>query len=171
MATECLSLLAEGRFDFTLADVASRSGVSRTTVYRWWPTPTDLMREALAFHVRDLTSPNTGTWTGDVHALVAQLADFFSDPVELAQNSIIAGGQHPELSGFLIESFLPVLAEWEQMVRRAIDRGEVSAESDPATVIRMLVSPLLLVTVMERRAPTDQETAQIAAAILRATRT
>lgn len=49
VATECLNLWAEGNFDFSLADVAARSGVSRTTIYRWWPTTSDLMREALEF--------------------------------------------------------------------------------------------------------------------------
>ncbi len=105
-----------------------------------------------------------------MHALVAQLSAFFTDPVELAQNSLIAGGRHPELSAFLTESFAPVLAGWGRMVQRAIDRGEVSADIDSESVIRMLVSPLLLITLMERRGPTDEEMSQIAEMVLRATR-
>src|SRR5689334_16773173 len=83
----CLALLAEGRTDFGPAEVASRSGVSRATVYRWWPAKADLLREALAVHTgRRIDPPDTGTWHGDVRALARRLATFFSDPAEVAQN-------------------------------------------------------------------------------------
>src|SRR3954462_3830712 len=93
----CLALLTEGRTDFGPAEVALRSGVSRATVYRWWPTKADLLREALAVQTRRrIDAPDTGTWHGDLHARARRLATFFSDPAEVAQNSIMASGSAPD---------------------------------------------------------------------------
>src|SRR6476661_6616837 len=99
----CLALLGEGRTDFGPADVALRSGVSRATVYRWWPTKTDLLREGLAVHTgRRLDPPDTGSWQGDLRALARQLAAFFSDPVEFAQNAIMASGSAPDFDALVL---------------------------------------------------------------------
>ncbi|WP_241565974.1 TetR/AcrR family transcriptional regulator [Prescottella agglutinans] len=57
----CLAFLAEGRLDFTTLEVAARAGVSRKTIYRWWPAHNDLLVEALAMHVRQVAPPDTGS--------------------------------------------------------------------------------------------------------------
>lgn len=171
VARACLELLTEGHIDLSPADVAARSGVSRTTVYRWWPTMPDLLREALAFHTRRLDPPDTGTWFGDVHALIAQLAEFFSDPVERAQNSIMASGQHPVLTTFLLEYYQPITEAWIALVSRGIERGEVSSDVSPTAVVQLLVSPLLVTTVIERRSPTVKELSDLAHLVIRATAT
>jgi AcrR family transcriptional regulator len=171
VANACLGLLAEGRLDFGPAEVAERSGVSRTTVYRWWPTQPDLLREALTLHTRRLDPPDTGSWPGDVYALIAQLTAFFSDPIELAQNAIIASGAHPEFTRFQLEYYEPTLAAWRQMVRRGIERGEVAVDVDPDTVIALIASPLLTIPLLQRRSPRPDEVIEIGKLVLRATGT
>lgn len=169
VARACLDLLAEGRLDLSPAEVASRSGVSRTTIYRWWPTGADLLREALAFHTRDLEPPDTGTWPGDVYALIAQLAAFLNDPIERAQNQMIASGLHPELSEFLLDYFDPIVDAWRSIVERGVGRGEVHADVDPESVLFLIASPLIVITVLQHRTPTAAEVTELGKLVLRAT--
>ena len=169
IARACLSLLAEGKIDLAPAEVAERSGVSRTTIYRWWPTPTDLLREALAFHTRRLDPPDTGSWPGDVYALIAQLAAFLSDPIERAQNSIMASGLHPTFNAFVLDYFEPIVAAWHHIVKRSIDRGEVNPDIDPGSVVSLIGSPLLVITLLQRRSPTPSEVMEIGKLVIRAT--
>ena len=159
----CLSLLAEGRTDFGPTEVAQRSGVSRATVYRWWPAKTDLLREALTVHTgRRLDPPNTGSWQGDLRALARKLAAFFSDPVEVAQNAIMASGTAPDFDALVLESYQPLFEGWRAMVDRARERGEVRADVDADTVLLSLASPLLVIPLIFHRKPTRAEVDRIA---------
>jgi AcrR family transcriptional regulator len=159
----CLALLSDGQTDFGPADVALRSGVSRATVYRWWPTKADLLREAIAMHTgRRLDPPDTGSWRGDLRALARKLAAFFSDPVELALDAIMASGSAPDFDALVLETFEPVFVAWRALVERARDRGEVRAGVDSDTVLLSLASPLLVMPLLFHRTPTPTEVRRIA---------
>jgi len=149
--------------------VAARTGVSRTTLYRWWPTPTDLLREALALHTRRLEPIDTGSWAGDVEALIVQLRAFLADPIERAQNAILASGLHPDFNAFIDDYYAPIVRAWRAMVGRGIERGEVRPDTDPDAVIAILGSPLLVITVLQGRTPTARECAEIGRLVIRGT--
>lgn len=73
--------------------------MGRRTVYRWWPTREDLLREALGAHVRRVpTVEDSGSWERDLCALADRLAQFAADPVEIALAQLMAGGQHLEFN-------------------------------------------------------------------------
>jgi AcrR family transcriptional regulator len=145
----CLALLTEGRTDFGPADIAARSGVSRATIYRWWPTRTDLLREALSVHTgRRIDPPDTGTWQGDLRGLARKLAAFFSDPAEVAQNAIMASGEAPDYEALVLEIYAPVFDAWRAMIERARSRGELRDDVDADTVLLALASPLLVVPLL-----------------------
>jgi AcrR family transcriptional regulator len=158
----CLALLAQGRTALSPADVAARAGVSRATVYRWWPTKTDLLREGLAVHTgRRIDPPDTGTWRDDLHALAHRLAAFFSDPAEVAMSAVMATGEAPEFDAFVLEQYEPVFDAWRSMVERARVRSEVRADVDADAVLLALASPLVVIPLLFHRAPTDAEVAQL----------
>jgi AcrR family transcriptional regulator len=172
VAQACLDLLAEGKADFGPLDVVQRSGVSRATIYRWWPTKADLVTEALALHTRRLdTVPDTGSWEGDVHALVRRLARFFSDPVEVTQNAIMASGRHRDYDEVVLRYYKPLFAGWTSLVERARLRGEVRDEVDADTVILLLISPLLMAPLVLHRKLSHVEVRDIADLIVAATST
>jgi AcrR family transcriptional regulator len=154
----CLALLAEGRSDFGPAEVAARAGVSRATVYRWWPTKTDLVREGLAAHTaRRLDPPDTGTLRGDLSVLAGRLAAFFSDPAEVAMSAIMASGTAPDFDAVVLEQYEPVFDAWRVMIERARDRHDVRADVDTDAVLLALASPLVVIPLLFHRAPTDAE--------------
>lgn len=169
VARACLDLLVEGKIDLAPATVAQKSGVSRKTLYRWWPTRTDLLHNALTFHTRRLEPPDTGTWKGDVEALAEQLAAFLGDPVERSQNAILASGLYPEFNRFMLDYYAPIQAGWRRVVERAIERGEVVGDVDPDAVVALVIAPLLVVTLFERREPSTKDARELARLVLRAT--
>src|SRR6202453_651572 len=57
----------------TVDEITRRSGVAKTTIYRHWPTRADLLRDACLSIGTPLDVPETGSFDGDVTALIANL--------------------------------------------------------------------------------------------------
>jgi AcrR family transcriptional regulator len=65
----------------SIAEVANRSGVHPTSIYRRWGTPDDLALDvAIARLEADLPMPDTGTLRGDLLAYAAQAAQELNRP-------------------------------------------------------------------------------------------
>ena len=169
VARACLDLLAAGDAGFGPVDVARRSGVSRATLHRWWPTKADLLREALTVHTRSLVVADTGDWSTDVHAMARQFAAFYADPVEVSLNALMSSGAHPEFTAAVLDHYGPLFQDWQALVRRAQARGEVAADVDPDTVLLALASPLVVVPLLFRAPLTDADVDRLADLVLRAT--
>ena len=169
VAQATLDLLGEGRADFGPAEVATRARVSRATLHRGWPTRADLVREALTEHTRRLDPPDTGSWEGDLRALVAQLAAFFADPVEVSQNAIMASGRHPDYDALVFEHYGPLFAAWRAVVERGRARGDVRADVDPDVVVAMVTSPLLVGPLVMHHTPAPDELDRMVDFVLAAT--
>ena len=163
-----LSLLREGRSRLSVAEVAERSGVHRTTIYRWWPTSSDLLREALTIHTARLHTPNQGSWEADVFALAHALSEFFSDPLEMAMNATMASGSDPEGDEVQVEHWTPVMRELSQIADRARARGEIPDDADNETLMYLLVSPLLMHTMLFHSKPDVPLVERLATAVIRA---
>ncbi|WP_205752055.1 TetR/AcrR family transcriptional regulator [Cryptosporangium phraense] len=77
-------LLAERGFaGVTIEGIAERAGVSKQTIYRWWPSKVDVLFEALGDDLaEDLTPPDTGVFADDLRDYLRTLALFLthSDP-------------------------------------------------------------------------------------------
>jgi AcrR family transcriptional regulator len=168
VAAAVLELLHEGQSGVSVAEVAERAGVHRTTVYRWWPTPVDLVREALTVHTARLVVPDTGHWGDDVFALAVELAAFFSDPVEIAMNAFMSTGSNPEMDTIQIEHWTPIFWEFSQMVERAKQRGEIIPDTEAAVVLNLLTAPLLMHTVLLHSKPDSELVGRMAEAVSRA---
>lgn len=167
----CLSFLAEGRIDFTTVELAERAGVSRRTVYRWWPTHDDLLIEGLSMHVRQVSLPDTGAWESDVREFAHQIAQYAADPVEVATSALMASRRYPEFGELVLDQYRPVLATWQQLVERAVERGDASAQHSPEAVINTLVAPLFMAPMMMGRKATDEEVERTVGVVLAATGT
>ena len=167
VAEAVLSILREGRSDFSVADVAERADVHRATVYRWWPAPTDLLREALTVHGARLTIPDTGSWHGDVAVALERLATFLADPVELALTAAFAAARDEEANRIQAAYWQPIQEQLEQLVRRAAERGEI-VDADPTSVALLLTGPVLTYTLAFRAVPPTGLLDDLTASICRA---
>jgi AcrR family transcriptional regulator len=126
-------------------DVATRAGVNKTTVYRRWPTKPELVAAA----VRSLfdtqpEAPDTGALRSDLMVLLRKsVAAKVRRPESRTVSCVIMlEKDHPEVAQIARELRTEHLAPWEEVVRRAIARGEVPEGSDPHIIVETLSGAL-----------------------------
>ena len=151
VASAVLELLKSGDTELTHDKVAETSGVSRSTVYRRWPTRVALLREGLSDQTRSLPVPSTGSFDTDVRALASTLAEFFTSPTELASGvSMALDEDHDFLKwqiAFWIERAQSLLPPFDE----AIARGEIARDTESAVLLEMLVAPMIVRTVLMKQ--------------------
>lgn len=137
-----LELLAEHGYDrLTVEGVAERSGVNKTTIYRWWPSKAALLGAALSHGAPlDLTAPDTGTLRGDLEELVRSLVNLLTAPPasDIAVAALGAAAGNPELARHTREFFADRLARERPVFERAVTRGELPPATDPMLLVDLL---------------------------------
>jgi AcrR family transcriptional regulator len=148
VVTATVELLAEGGVTAVSVDtVAQRSSVARTTIYRRWGSTElillEALREELAPRARKMV--DTGSFRGDLLALLRDVTAFSSTE----QGRGI-------LEAVFIQRGSPVIAEetqkyWTQrfaaageLVRRAVERGELDAGVHEQRILEMAVGPVYM---------------------------
>ena len=145
LAATFAELAEHGYAQLTVEQIAQRSGVHKTTVYRRWGGVDGLLVDALGdASTVDWTPPDTGTLTGDLTALGAELLAAFADPVAGAVPTAVISAAFQ--SGAAATALRAFYADRYQrsavVVRRAIERGEIADGTDATEVIRACVAPL-----------------------------
>lgn len=139
-------LAAEGFAGFSAERVAERAGVHRSTLYRHWPTRRDLIvAVAQTSYAERLPSPDTGTWEGDLRALVEGLLQSIATPMSHALFSALsaAGRSDPELQAAVMEMWRADTARHLVPIERAQRRGEVDESIDAGLLLESISAPLV----------------------------
>lgn len=71
---------AAGVRGFNIDEVARRSGVAKTTIYRHFPNPNELLVAALDGAITVPPTPNTGSLRGDLLEFLASVLPIFTNP-------------------------------------------------------------------------------------------
>ncbi|MFI6320226.1 TetR/AcrR family transcriptional regulator [Nonomuraea sp. NPDC050556] len=135
-----LDLVAAKGYDgLTIEGVADRSGVNKTTIYRWWPSKAALLGAALVeAELLEFDPPDTGSLRGDLTAMVDAIAKLLDDPPtrEVAVAALGAAVRHPELDTrrFFADRF----AREQEIFQRAVRRGELDPATDPMLLVDLL---------------------------------
>jgi AcrR family transcriptional regulator len=140
-------LLTRGLSAVSMDAVAERAGVSKATIYRWWPTKESLALDALytEWAAARPAPRDTGTLRGDLLSLLrpwARLAT--SKPYGRVLGALITQAQTDpdfaaEYRGRVVE---PRRELTRAIFRRAIERGEIAADTNVEVAIDMLYGPL-----------------------------
>jgi len=141
-------LLGEaGLARFTIEGVAARSGVARTTIYRWWPSKGALAMEGfLEATAPDLALPPTASAAADMQALLRLVARLLRGKAGRIIRGIIAEGQSdPEtINAFMAGYITPRRTEVRAILARGIASGELRDNLDVEVVLASLFGPLHL---------------------------
>ncbi|MDQ1547265.1 MAG: hypothetical protein QOH69_2169 [Actinomycetota bacterium] len=158
-----LDVLAEEGFDgMTIDMVAARAKAGKATLYRRWPSKTELVIDAVAcmknsdLNFEDL--PDTGTLRGDLVAMIKPPTIRDAEKklrVMAGLISLIA--RNPELAEAARVAVIAPRAEINRtFLQRAIDRGEISPDVDIAMVSNISPSMVTYRTMMLAK-PVDRE--------------
>jgi len=161
-------LLGEVSFvGISVEAISARSGVARTTVYRHWPDPAQLMADALASVITACPEPDTGTLRGDLTVILRELVATLSRSAtaRLLPPMIFAAEADPAVAS-LQQSFsrqrrLVVRGALE----RAVARGEIDADFDFELVAAMSSGSLFYRRLVSREPLTTAYADKVAGAI------
>ncbi len=141
-----LDVLAETGYDGMTVDmVAARAKAGKATLYRRWPSKPDLVLDAVACMkaVPLDTLPDTGTLRGDLIAMIkAPSIQDAERKLKIMAGIVSMISRNPELAEAARAALVEPRAAANRIIfRRAIDRGEISADTDIETLC--MVGPAL----------------------------
>jgi AcrR family transcriptional regulator len=122
-------------------DVAARSGVNKTTIYRRWPTKAELVAATMAEHGKQRIAIDTGSLRGDLRASL--LMPFRLERSEQGMLRIMQMERSvPEVEA-LARRFRAALESLRlDMVRRGIARGELPKHVDAQLIVDLVSAPM-----------------------------
>jgi AcrR family transcriptional regulator len=139
-------LFEERGYDAATIDaVAARSGVAKTTIYRWWPNRASLLVEVLAeVHTAAVPLPAGGE---PVRAIVGELrdaAEALNGLTGKLLSALLGKAQHdPEVREELLDGlFRPRRASTARVLRRAQETGAIRPDVPPDIAADLLFGPL-----------------------------
>ena len=139
-------LLERGLTAVSMDAVAARAGVSKATIYRWWPTKETLALDAL-YHEWSAVPParDTGSLRGDLLSLLRPWARLAGQrPYGRAIAALVTEAQtDPEFARQYRERFVePRRDQARAIFRRAIGRGEIAADTKIEVALDLLYGPV-----------------------------
>ncbi|NEW50078.1 TetR/AcrR family transcriptional regulator [Nocardia cyriacigeorgica] len=141
----------------TMEGVASRSGVAKSTIYRWWKSKPALVMEAHGAAVAQrMPEPDTGTTESDLIEFTEQLYRVTEHPRRVAAlRGMMADAQlDPEFG----EHFRAWVNERREIVAviltRGMRRGELAADLDVEYAVDLIFGPFWYRLLVEH-APLD----------------
>jgi AcrR family transcriptional regulator len=142
-----LAVFAESGYDgMTIEGVAQRAGVGKGTIYRRYPNKFDLLIAASAHFAQEKEPPpDTGSVAADIRELVDRLiAVLTTSPIGAALPMMLAERNRiPELAAAHSEVLAPKRERNRELIRRAVDRGQLRADADPVAVLEAYTGPVL----------------------------
>jgi AcrR family transcriptional regulator len=167
----CTELLQEGGLrDMTTDRISARSGVSKATIYKWWPNKYVVAVEAfLSQMYAESPDPDTGSAAEDFRDAVRGMMRFYASPSGRIFAQLVAEAQNdPKVAAELRDR---LIASRRKLVRaiwdRGVERGELRAEVDPEVAIDLFFGPAMY-RLVAGHAPLDEAAAdEIVRAALR----
>jgi AcrR family transcriptional regulator len=130
----------------TTEEIASRSGASKATIYKWWPNKYAVAVDAfLSEMMAESHDPDTGSAREDLTAVMRGLLHFYTGPSGRVFAQLVGEAQadpvvRDELRKNLVDSRREL---FRTIWRRGVDRAELRDDIDPDAAIDMVIGPAL----------------------------
>ena len=128
----------------TTEQIASRSGASKATIYKWWPSKYAVAVDALLSEMLvEADDPDTGSAGEDFRVTLRGLVRFYASPSGRVYAQLIGEAQSDPLIAAELRDRLVgsrrrlVRAIWD----RGVARGELRPDVDPEAAIDLVFGP------------------------------
>jgi AcrR family transcriptional regulator len=143
--TTTYQLLTEnGISGLSVDEVARRSGVAKTTIYRHWPSRSALLLDACSQLGAKRDAPDTGSLRGDLAVLTSDIAHRLTTarwPAVLP-SIIDAAERDPELAGLHATLHSALIGAFRAVLERAHKRGEMPRKRGVSELIAAILGPM-----------------------------
>lgn len=154
-------LFEEGAHAITANRLHKETGIARTTIYRHWPEPADLLASMLE---RATGDQDLGDFVGDIRQDLATAVDdlvfrFNERPVRPLFGALVERGRREPDRGDIAADYISGIQKWiRQAIADGIERGELRATRDDIDfLLAELTGPLLVEHVLLGRTVTQSD--------------
>ena len=161
-------LAADGGAPISVAAIAERAGVGKQTIYRWWPSKSAVLLEAMIHRAREVApAPDSGELLTDLRLFLR--ATFAAAP---DNRSLLLGVLREALGdGATMDRLAAFTAARRDELARIIDcaraRGQIPAAASPATVVDQAFGLLWYRMIFAHEALDERAADELAAALAR----
>jgi AcrR family transcriptional regulator len=132
--------------EVTADSIAERAGVSKATIYKWWPNKCLVALDAFLSRMQSsVETPDTGSAAKDFIEQVKSLIRFFETPDGKIYAQFVAEGQSN--ASFLTkfrERFLQVRRDDVRVMwQRGVDRGEIRSDVEYDIMIDLIYGAII----------------------------
>lgn len=129
---------------FSIDEVARRSGVAKTTIYRQWSSREALVIDACSRISDEQAIPDTGSLDGDLTAILSNIGHLLGIArwSSVLPSIVDAAERDPEFADIHRRIQHGHAAPLREVIDRAARRGEIAATADRSTMIAGLMGPL-----------------------------
>lgn len=132
--------------EVTADAIARKAGVSKATIYKWWPNKSLVALDAyLGCMTEQVVMPDTGSAETDFTVQLKSVTAFYKSPRGRLFCQFIAEGQSdPAFLALFRERFLYVRRDAARVMwRRGVDRGEIRKEINSEIVLDLIYGPMV----------------------------
>lgn len=132
--------------EVTADAIARKAGVSKATIYKWWPNKSLVALDAyLGGMTERVVMPDTGSAETDFTVQLKSVTAFYKSPLGRLFCQFIAEGQsNPGFLALFRERFLYARRDAARVMwRRGVDRGEIRKEIDSEIVLDLIYGPMV----------------------------
>jgi AcrR family transcriptional regulator len=158
-----LDVLAEVGYDgMTIDMVAARAKAGKATLYRRWPSKTELVLDAVACMKNSSIDysnlPDTGSLRGDLVAMIKPLSITDSQKkLKVMAGLVSLLARNPELADVANQVIMAPRIELNRFfLHRAIERGEIPADTD-VDLVSMISPSMVTYRTLVMQSPVDRE--------------
>jgi AcrR family transcriptional regulator len=148
--------------------IARRAGVSKATIYKWWPNKSQVALDAyLAGMTEQVVMPDTGSAQADFTEQLKSVIAFYASPLGRLFGQFLAEGQSdPEFLELFRERFLHARRDTARVMwRRGIDRGEIRKEIDGELLLDLIYGPMIFRLLAGHGSLGERESEAVVAAV------
>ena len=144
LATTFELLYESGVGGFSVDEVARRSGVAKTTIYRHWPSREALVLDACSRIAADQDVPDTGSLEADLRAILTNIAVLLQTAnwASVLPSIVDLAEREPEFADVHRRIQHGHAAPLREVLDRGIRSGALPAQIDIAAISAALLGPL-----------------------------